>query len=203
VGGSTVIADAEKAAAIAHKFAESHDNSQISGKLFSAARRWFQHRYLNLYVFTGNQKCRERTEEQQDPRWQGHSLLKNLSRKALLFLTYLFNCCLKLSYFPTKWKHAKVILIPKPNKDHSDPSNFLRSISKVFERVILKRFNEILSNYNLLPHHQCGFRAAHSASHQLNRVVRYIKTNRESQKSTGMVFDVEKAFDSVWGIAAQ
>jgi hypothetical protein len=39
----------------------------------------------------------------------------------------------------------------------------------------------------------------HSASHQLNRVVRYIKTNRESQKSTGMAFlDVKKAFDSVW-----
>jgi hypothetical protein len=118
-------------------------------------------------------------------------LLKNLSRKALVFLTYLFNGCLKLSYFPTKWKHAKVISIPKPNKDHSDPSNvrpisLLSSISKVYERVILKRFNEFLSSHNLLPHHQFGFRAAHSAYHQLNRVVRHIKTNRESQKSNGM-----------------
>jgi hypothetical protein len=60
----------------------------------------------------------------------------------------------------------------------------------------LKRFNEFLSNYNLFLHHQFGFRAAHSASHQLNR---HIKTNRKSQKSTGTVFfDVEKAFDSVW-----
>jgi hypothetical protein len=133
-----------------------------------------------------------------------NSLLKNLSCKALVFLTFLFNGCLKLSYFPSKWKHSKVIPIPKPNKDHSDPSNFrpislLSSISKVFERVLLKRFNAFLSNHNFLPHHQFGFRAAHSASHQLNRVVRQIKTNMESQKSADMVFlDVEKAFDSVW-----
>jgi hypothetical protein len=91
-----------------------------------------------------------------------NSLLKNLSRKALVFLTY-------LSYFPTKWKHSKVIPIPKPNKDHSDPSNFrpislLSAISKVFEKVILKQFNEFLSSRNLLPHHQFGFRAANSAS---------------------------------------
>jgi hypothetical protein len=74
VGGSTLITDAEKAAAIADRFAESHENSQISPltniprascSLFSAARRWFQHRYPDLYVSTGNQECRERTEERQ------------------------------------------------------------------------------------------------------------------------------------------
>jgi hypothetical protein len=85
-----------------------------------------------------------------------NSLLKNLSRKALVFLTHLFNGCLKLSCFSAKWNHAKVIPIPKPNKDHLDPSNFrplslLSSISKVFERFILKRFNEFLPSHNLLP----------------------------------------------------
>jgi hypothetical protein len=84
-----------------------------------------------------------------------NSLSKNLSCKALVFLTNLFNFCLKLSYFPTKWKHAQVILIPKPNKDHSDTSNFrpislLSAFSKVFERVILKRFNEFVSNQHLI-----------------------------------------------------
>jgi hypothetical protein len=97
-------------------------------------------------------------------------LLKNLSRKALVYLTYLFNGCLKLSYFPTKWKHAYVIPIPKPNKDHSNPSNFgpislLSSVSKLFERIILRRFNEFLSDHNLLPNHQFGFLAAYSTSY--------------------------------------
>jgi hypothetical protein len=75
--------------------------------------------------------------------------------------------------------------------------SLLSAISKVFEKVILKRFNEFLSNHNL-PHYQFGFRAAYSASHQLNKEVRHIKINRESQKSSGMVFlDVDKVFDSV------
>jgi hypothetical protein len=125
-------------------------------------------------------------------------LLKNLSLKALVYLTYLFNGCLKLSYFPTKWKHAKA------NKDLPNPSNFrsislLSSVSKLFERIILRRFNEFLSDHNLPPNHQFGFRAAHSAYHQLNRVVGHIKTNKGPQRSTGLMFlDVEKAIDSVW-----
>jgi hypothetical protein len=107
-------------------------------------------------------------------------------------LTYLFNGCLRLSYFPTKWKHANVIPIPKPSKDLSNssnhrPINLLNAVSKLLERVILKRFNEFLSDHNLLPNHQFGFHAGHSASHQLNRVVGHIKTNRDSPGLTGMV----------------
>jgi hypothetical protein len=71
-------------------------------------------------------------------------LLKNLSRKALVFLTHIFNSCFKLSYFPKSWKHANIIPVPKPGKDLSNPSSYrpislLSSISKSFERVILKR----------------------------------------------------------------
>jgi hypothetical protein len=104
-----------------------------------------------------------------------------------------------MTYFPSKWKHASVIRIPKPNKDHSNPSNFrpislLSAVSKLFERVILKRFNEFLNDNNLLSILQFGFRASHSAANQLNMVIEHIKTNRNSQKSTGMVFlDVENA----------
>jgi hypothetical protein len=49
------------------------------------------------------------------------------------------------------------------------------------------------------PNHQFGFRAAHSSSHQLNRVVRHVKNRRAQGESTGMLLlDVERAFDSVW-----
>jgi hypothetical protein len=97
-----------------------------------------------------------------------------------------------------------VIPIPKPGKDPSNSSDYrpislLSSISKVFERIILKRLNTFVSIQNVLPNHQFGFRAAHSTSHQLNRVVRHVENNRGQGQSTGMLFlDVEKAFDSVW-----
>jgi hypothetical protein len=35
-----------------------------------------------------------------------------------------------------------------------------------------------ISGHNVLPNHQFGFRAAHSTSHQLNRVVRHVKNRR-------------------------
>jgi hypothetical protein len=92
-----------------------------------------------------------------------------------------------------------VIPIPKPDRDHSDPSNYrpislLSSISKILERVILKRLNAFIIGHNVLPNHQFGFRAAHSTSHQLNRVVRHVKKRRAQGESTGMLLlDVERA----------
>jgi hypothetical protein len=115
-------------------------------------------------------------------------LLKNIPWRAAVFLTYIFNSCLKLCYFPKEWRNATLIPIPKPGKDHSDPSNYrpislLSSISKILERVILKRLNAFIFGHNVLLNHQFGFRAAHSTSHQLNRVVRHVK-NRRTQKGS-------------------
>jgi Reverse transcriptase (RNA-dependent DNA polymerase) len=86
---------------------------------------------------------------------------------SLVYLSYIFNICFKLCYFPKSWKHANVISIPKPDKDHSNPSSYrsislLSSIRKIFEWVILKRLNNFISLNNIWPNHQFGFRRAHS-----------------------------------------
>ncbi len=93
-----------------------------------------------------------------------------------------------MSYFPKSWKHALIIPIPKPGKDHSDPSNYrpismLSSISKVFERVILKRLNAFISSANIIPNHQFGFRAQHSTSQQLKRVIQHVKNGRTQHRT--------------------
>jgi hypothetical protein len=101
-------------------------------------------------------------------------------------------------------KHAVVIPIPKPGKDFSNPSNYrpislLSFISKVLEKIILKRLNTFVSTQNVLPNHQFGFQVPHFTSQQLNRVVRHVKNKRSRGQSTGMLLvDVEKAFDTVW-----
>jgi hypothetical protein len=116
-------------------------------------------------------------------------LLKNIPA---VFLTYIFNSCLKLCYFPKQWRNATVQPIPKPGRDHTDPSNYrsislLSSISKIIERIILRRLNTFISGHNVFTDHQFGFRAAHSTSHQLKRVIRHVKNRRAQGESTGML----------------
>jgi Reverse transcriptase (RNA-dependent DNA polymerase) len=130
--------------------------------------------------------------------------LKNLPRKALVFLTYLFNACIFAQYFPKNWKHATVVAIPKPGKDHSDsksyrPISLLCGLSKVFERIILQRISNHITDNNVLPNFQFGFRPQHSTCHQVVRITNHIKQGFREKLSTGMfLLDIEKAFDTVW-----
>jgi hypothetical protein len=68
--------------------------------------------------------------------------LRHLPGRPLVYMTHLFNHCLRLSHFPKSWKEAKVITLPKPGKDPKF-SQTLRPISlrsttgKLFEKVIL------------------------------------------------------------------
>jgi len=43
-------------------------------------------------------------------------LLKELSRKATVLLTNIYNSMLRLTYFPVTWKFAQIIMILKPGK---------------------------------------------------------------------------------------
>lgn len=116
----------------------------------------------------------------------------------------MYNACLKLAYFPIKWKHATVVAIPKAGKDITNPSNYrpislLNSLSKTFERIILARLNRHLELHSTMPHEQFGFKSGHSTVHQLVRISQRVKQGFANGQSTGMVLlDVEKAYDSVW-----
>lgn len=131
-------------------------------------------------------------------------LIKHLPKRAIVLLTYIFNACLKIGYFPDSWKCAKVIPIPKPGKDLSSSKNYrpislLSSISKIFEKIILSRLSAHMGTKSLILNEQFGFRHGHSTNHQLLRLSQHIKSGFAGGKSTGVItFDIEKAFDSVW-----
>ncbi|GFU84097.1 putative RNA-directed DNA polymerase from transposon BS [Trichonephila clavipes] len=87
---------------------------------------------------------------------------------------------LTLRYFPMSWKTAVVIPILKPGKNSAlaesyRPISLLPVLSKLAEKVILARLNDHLERENILIPEQHGFRPRLSTSHQLLRVVEFIK----------------------------
>lgn len=131
-------------------------------------------------------------------------IIKALPSRMITLLTSIFNDCLRLSYFPSHWKIAKIIAIPKAGKDNSIPTNFrpislLSNVGKIFEKLLLDRLQDFEFDNKIIAPHQFGFRNAHSTIHQVIRITEKISKNFNLRRSTGMVLlDIEKAFDSVW-----
>ena len=131
-------------------------------------------------------------------------LIKKLPLKAIFLITKIFNGCLKIGYFPSSFKLAKVLPIPKPSKDPRLPGSYrpislLSSIGKLFEKIIYQRLNEFVMSHNVIAEEQFGFRQQHSTIHQLRRATNYVNERKLERKSTGfLVLDIEKAFDSCW-----
>lgn len=131
-------------------------------------------------------------------------LIKNLPIKGHIFISYLFNACMKFSYFSKHWKMAKVIPILKPGKDKSElssyrPISLLNLLGKIFEIVLKIRCNKFIKIKNILPDEQFGFRDEISAQHQALRIYQHVRSSFNEKQSTGLIlFDIEKAFDRVW-----
>ncbi len=131
-------------------------------------------------------------------------ILRQIPKRAVVLLTTIFNACMKFSHFPTVWKTAKVIAIPKPNKCPATaasyrPISLLSGVSKLLERILLNRIRDHVEPNNIIPDEQFGFRPTLSTTHQLCRIVHHIKREFNKKNSTGMVtLDIEKAFDTIW-----
>lgn len=131
-------------------------------------------------------------------------VLKQLPLKIIQYYTILFNNALNNSYFPTKWKKAKIISITKKDKDGSLPSNLrpislLPNISKVFEIVINEPLVTFCKKNNIIPENQFGFRHKHSTLHAINKFTSDVCWALNSKQRVGAcLIDLEKAFDTVW-----
>lgn len=131
-------------------------------------------------------------------------ILKQLPRKAIVKLTHLINASYRLKYVPQIWKIAEVIMIHKTGKPPHEVSSYrpislLPVLSKLFEKLLLKRLKPIIEQRNLIPTHQFGFRECHSTLDQVHRITNVIEKALEEKKVCSTVFlDVTQAFDKVW-----
>ena len=68
----------------------------------------------------------------------------------------IFNSVIKVQYFPRAWKQADILTFPKTNKNpifpqNRRPINLLSGLGKLFERLILKRLEKIVTAKGLTP----------------------------------------------------
>jgi hypothetical protein len=130
--------------------------------------------------------------------------IKNSPKSFKQLILDLFNLSLEQGLLPEKWKTAKIIMIPKPNKPLTEinsyrPISLTSCFAKCLEKFIQNRIVTFLDQHNILSPHQSGFRKNHSTKDHILQLTNDIINNFNKYEYTGAVmFDLEKAFDKVW-----
>ena len=133
-----------------------------------------------------------------------YQMLKHLPETALDTLLQIFNRVWTTGVFPESWRLATVIPIPKPGKDHAEPTNYrpialTSCLCKTLERMINKRLVWYLESNNLITKLQSGFRAERSTNDNLVRLETFIRDAFiKREHVVAVFFDLEKAYDTTW-----
>lgn len=219
INNNTIFTDEEKAEEISNQFAKVHqleedndteEQQQIKIHSKKVTEKTYAIRNLSWQKYMTNpDEIKNKIRTLPNKKSPGkdevdNMVLKNLSRKGVIQLTYIINAVLKHQHYPTKWKQAIVVPIPKPGKDQTKPENYrpislLSSMSKLCEKIILERLNELDRRKNITPDCQFGFRKAHNTTQQIVRIINDTKLNFNKEMNTVMILlDMQKAFDRVW-----
>ena len=114
-------------------------------------------------------------------------LLKELPRKGLRTITQIFNAIFRLEYLPCHWKIGQIIMIAKPGKTPSEVTSYrpisrLPLLSKILEKIILKRLTPTLAVNKAIPSHQFGFSPKHGTIQQVHRIIHRINNDLENKR---------------------
>ena len=114
--------------------------------------------------------------------------------------THLINSSLDSSVFPSSFKEATVIPIPKKGNNtqvgNYRPISLLPTPGKILEKVVHNQISNHLEDYGLINEHQYGFRKGRSTTHAVTELLNYINKNMNKRAPTVALFiDFKKAFD--------
>ena len=115
------------------------------------------------------------------PDYIHYQMLKHLPETALDTLLHIFNG-IWTAGFPESWRLATIIPIPKPGKDHAEPTNYkpialTGCLCETLKRMINKRLVWYLESNNLITKFQSGFRAERRTNDNLVRLETFILRN--------------------------
>ena len=133
-----------------------------------------------------------------------YEFLKQLPSCSLDFLLQAYNEVWVSGKFPTSWKQATIIPIPKPGEDNTEPSNYCpialtSCLCKTLERIINTLLIWFLESNGLITNFQCGFRSKRSTVDHLVRLETFVREAFiKNEGLTAVFFDLEKAYDTTW-----
>ena len=95
----------------------------------------------------------------EDDKINTNKTIKEFAKKGIAFLTSIFNAMLRLGYYPKSWKLSIITLIHKPGKPIHEansyrPISLLPNISKLFEKLLIKRLHPMSEELKLLFDHR-------------------------------------------------
>ena len=131
-------------------------------------------------------------------------MIKNLPKKALVFLLNMYNEIWKTSIFPHQWYEVIQVPILKSGKDPTQvtsyrPISLLSTLFKVMEKLVKHRLTWFLEKHELLNPLQSGFCKNRNVKDHLIRLETDTHISLKTKKYTVAVFlDLEKAYDSLW-----
>ncbi|GIY27396.1 reverse transcriptase domain-containing protein [Caerostris darwini] len=118
------------------------------------------------------------------------------------WFTNLFNFLLRSGIFPQVWKCARVVLIPKEDRNLSHPQDYrpiciLPCWGKVLNKTIAGRLTYFLESKHLLIDLQFGFRPQRSTINALQNIKDYVLAAQQKKHVTCLVsIDMANAFNS-------
>ena len=120
----------------------------------------------------------------------------------LTVLSHIINFSLSSGSFPSIWRIAHVLPIPKitnPSSfSHYRPISILPFLSKVIERVVYSELSLHLSKHQFLSPYQSGFRLGHSTTTALIKICDDIRYGIDNQQlSIITLLDFSNAFNTV------
>ena len=133
-----------------------------------------------------------------------YDVMKLCNDKSIQAFCTVINNCLKENIFPSSWKKAKVIMLPKPGRDSTKACNYrpislLSCFGKIFERYLHNHLIQVLHEKEFFNKYQAGFSKGRSPQEHIFCLTQDTLNGFKERKCTVAAFlDAQAAFDSVW-----
>jgi len=133
-----------------------------------------------------------------------NKMLQNTCQEFRKIILNLINETVKQAKIPKEWKNSVISMIPKKNKNSSNPKEYrpismTSCIAKLAERLILSKMREFMDKNNIIIKQQSGFRKQRQTRDNLFHLTqKATETINRGKKMCSIFFDIASAFDKVW-----